>query len=62
MLSCSEGEVLWKQADLRSGCAYGEGYMGRRLGILLSCPEGEVLWKQADLRSGRAYGEAYMGR
>ena len=54
---CKKGRHSVLRAGLRSGRAYGEGYMGRRLGILLSCPEGEVLWKQADLRSGRAYGE-----
>ena len=30
-------------ADLRSGRAYGEVYMGRRLGILLSRLEGKIL-------------------
>lgn len=34
--------------------AYGEGYAGRRLGILLSRPEGEVLWREIGILQGRS--------
>ena len=72
---CKKGRHSVLRVDLRSGRTYGEGYMGRRLGILLSarkgksygrkqmfCKKGRHSVLRADLRSGRAYGEDYMGR
>ena len=72
---CKKGRHSVLRADLWSGRAYGEDYMGRRLGILLSarkgksygrkqmfCKKGRHSVLRVDLRSGRAYGESYMGR
>lgn len=43
-------------ADLRSGRAYGESYMGRRLGILLSAREGKSCGEKTDvLQEGTAF-------